>query len=456
MTDDRPLRVAVVGSGPAGFYAAGQLLAADLPVEVDLIERLPTPWGLVRFGVAPDHPNIKVVSRVFEKTARQPGFRFLGNVEVGRDLGHDDLVALYDAVVYAVGAQTDRRLGIPGEELPGSWPATELVAWYNGHPDFQRVGFDLSCERAVVIGNGNVAVDVARMLALSESELAITDTTDEAIAAIVSSGIREILVLGRRGPAQAAFTTPELKELGELADADVAVDPLDLEPGAGGDAGTDATAERNLEVLREYASGSPRGKRRTLRLRFRTSPVAIHGDGRVEAIEVVRNQLVADGRGSVRAVPTGERETIPCGLVLRSVGYRGVPLDGVPFDEERGTIKNRDGRVLDAAGEALPGVYCAGWIKRGPSGVIGTNKKCAAETTEGLLEDARAGRLPRPARDGSSVDELLAGRGCRVVSYGAWEAIDRAERARGEREGRPRVKLVAWDDLLATALGASR
>lgn len=456
MTDGRPLRVAVVGSGPAGFYAAGQLLAADLPVEVDLIERLPTPWGLVRFGVAPDHPNIKVVSRVFEKIARQPGFRFLGNVEVGRDLGHGDLVALYDAVVYAVGAQTDRRLGIPGEDLPGSWPATELVAWYNGHPDFQRAGFDLSCERAVVIGNGNVAVDVARMLALSESELAKTDTTDEAIAAIVSSGIREILVLGRRGPAQAAFTTPELRELGELADADVTIDPLDLEPGAGGDAGVAATAERNLEVLREYAPGSPRGKRRTLRLRFRTSPVAIHGDGRVEAIEVVRNQLVADGRGSVRAVPTDERETIPCGLVLRSVGYRGVSLDGVPFDGERGTIRNRDGRVLDAAGEPLPGVYCAGWIKRGPSGVIGTNKKCAAETTEGLLEDARAGRLPRPARAGSSVEELLARRRCRVVSYEAWEAIDRAERARGEREGRPRVKLVTWDDLLATALGASR
>lgn len=456
MTDGRPLRVAVVGSGPAGFYATGQLLAAGTPVEVDLIERLPTPWGLVRFGVAPDHPNIKVVSRVFEKIARQPGFRFLGNVEVGRDLGHDDLVALYDAVVYAVGAQTDRRLGIPGEDLPGSWPATELVAWYNGHPDFQRLGFDLSCERAVVIGNGNVAVDVARMLALSESELATTDTTDEAIAAIVGSGIREILVLGRRGPAQAAFTTPELRELGELADADVAVDPLDLEPGAGGDAGADATAERNLEVLREYVSRPPAGKRRTLRLRFRTSPVAIHGDGRVEAIEVVRNQLVADGRGGVRAVPTDERETIPCGLVLRSVGYRGVPLDGMPFDEERGTIRNREGRVLDAAGEPLPGVYCAGWIKRGPSGVIGTNKKCAAETTEGLLEDARAGRLPRHGRSGSSVDELLARRGCRVVGYAAWEAIDRAERARGEREGRPRVKLVTWDDLLATALGASR
>src|SRR3990170_8949227 len=228
MSVDGPLRVAVVGSGPAGFYAAGHLLAADVPVEVDLIERLPTPWGLVRLGVAPDHPNIKVVSRVFEKIAQRPGFRFLGNVEVGRDLEHDDLMRLYDAVVYAVGAQTDRRLGIPGEDLPGSWPATELVAWYNGHPDFQQLSFDLSCERAVVVGNGNVAIDVARMLALAETELAPTDTTDAAIAAMLGSGIEEILVLGRRGPAQASFTTPELKELGELADCGVVVDPADL------------------------------------------------------------------------------------------------------------------------------------------------------------------------------------------------------------------------------------
>ena len=454
MSADRPLRVAVVGSGPAGFYAAGRLLASDVPVEVDMIERLPTPWGLVRLGVAPDHPNIKVVSRVFEKIAQRPGLRFLGNVEVGRDLEPSDLVRLYDAVVYAVGAQTDRRLGIPGEDLPGSWPATAFVAWYNGHPDFQQLSFDLSCERAVVVGNGNVAIDVARMLALAETELAPTDTTDAAIAAILGSGIQEILVLGRRGPAQASFTTPELKELGELADADVAVDPADLDLDPVSElALAESTVARNLEVLREYAARAPSGKRRTLRLRFRASPVAILGDGQVEAIEVARNTLVADDRGSVRAVPAGEREEIPCGIVFRSVGYRGVPVPGVPFDEEHHTIRNRDGRVLDEHGEPLPGVYCTGWIKRGPTGIIGTNKKDATQTVELLLEDARTGALPRlEEASAERVDAALAERACDVVTYAGWEAIDRVERGRGEERGRPRVKLVSWDDLLSTAL----
>src|SRR5688572_23060972 len=269
MSVERPLRVAVVGSGPAGFYAAGQLLANDVPAEVDMIERLPTPWGLVRLGVAPDHPNIKAVSKVYEKIARQPGFRFLGNVEVGRDLEHVDLARLYDAVVYSVGAQTDRRLGIPGEELPGSWAATEFVAWYNGHPDFQDIVFDLSVKRAVVIGNGNVAVDVARMLALAEEEIASTDTTDAAIAAILGSGLEEIVMLGRRGPAEASFTTPELKELGELADADIVVDPAELELEPASEAALSETAvARNLAVLQEYAARPPAGKRRRLVLRF--------------------------------------------------------------------------------------------------------------------------------------------------------------------------------------------
>ena len=279
---ERPVRVAVVGSGPAGFYAAGHLLAADIPVEVDMFERVPTPWGLVRLGVAPDHPNIKAVSRVFEKIARRPGFRFLGNVEVGRDLQHADLVDLYDAVVYAFGAQADRRIGIPGEDLPGSWAATEFVAWYNAHPDYQGLEFDLSSERAVIVGNGNVAIDVARMLALTAEELAPTDTTDAAISAIVRSGIREIVVLGRRGPAQAAFTTPELQELGELAGADVVVDPADLELDAASEAALaedTAIARRNVDVLREYADREPVSKPRKIRLRFCASPVAIVGDG---------------------------------------------------------------------------------------------------------------------------------------------------------------------------------
>src|SRR6476660_2251357 len=264
------MRVAVVGSGPAGFYAAGALLSADPPAEVDLIERLPTPWGLVRLGVAPDHPKLKSVSRAFERIADQPGFRFLGNVEVGRDLAHDDLVRLYDAVVYAVGAQTDRRMGIPGEDLPGSWPATEFVAWYNGHPDFQELEFDLTGDRAVVVGAGNVAVDVVRMLALAPEEIEPTDTTDAAIAAILGSGLKEIVLLARRGPAQAAFTTPELKELGELADADVIVDPADLELDRASEASleTDTNARRNVEVLREYAARPPGGRSKAIHLRF--------------------------------------------------------------------------------------------------------------------------------------------------------------------------------------------
>ena len=431
----------MVGSGPAGFYAASALLASEEPtVEVDLIERLPTPWGLVRLGVAPDHPNIKAVSRAFERTAAQPGFRFFGNVEVGRDVTHDELRRLYDAVVYSVGAQTDRQLGIPGEDLPGSWAATEFVAWYNGHPDFQELEFDLSHERAVVIGNGNVALDVARMLALTPAELAPTDTTDAAIAAIADAGVEEILVVGRRGPVQAAWTPVEVGELGELAGADIVVDPADLELDEASAAELDAappTVKRNVEHLREYAARAPEGKPRRIRLRFLSSPVAILGEEKVEAIELVRNELVGG-----RAVPTDEHETVPCGIVFRSVGYRGVELPGVPFDESRGTIPNEGGRVE-------PGLYAAGWIKRGPSGVIGTNKKDATETVQLLLDDARAGRLP-PRGEGT-LEALLAERGVDAVLYTGWEAIDRAERGAGEPHGRPRIKLATWDELLDAA-----
>ncbi|HEX2428859.1 MAG TPA: FAD-dependent oxidoreductase, partial [Gaiellaceae bacterium] len=359
MDTSRPLRVAIVGSGPAAFYAAGHALASEDPVvEVDMIERLPTPWGLVRLGVAPDHPQLKTVSRAFEKIAARPGFRFLGNIEVGRDVTHDELGELYDAVIYAVGSQADRRLGIPGEDLPGSWPATELVAWYNGHPDFQDLDFDLDVERAVVVGNGNVALDVARMLALTREELAPTDTTDAAIEAIVASGIREIAVLGRRGPVQAAWTSTELHELGELAGADVLVDPaeLDLEPASTAELETSSNiVHRNVEILREFATHRSSGKPRTVRLRFRVSPVAILGDRRVEAIEIVHNRLEADADGNIRAMPTDEREVIPCGLVFRSVGYRGVGIPGAPFDERSGTMPNAGGRVLDESGRPIPG-----------------------------------------------------------------------------------------------------
>jgi ferredoxin/flavodoxin---NADP+ reductase len=447
------LRVAVVGSGPAGFYAAGHLLAADPPAEVDLYERLPTPWGLVRLGVAPDHPNIKAVSRAFEKIAAKPGFRFLGNVEVGRDVTHAELARLYDAVVYTVGAQTDRRLDIPGEDLPGSWAATELVAWYNGHPDYQGLVFDLSHERAVVIGNGNVALDVARMLALTPGELAPTDTTDEAIEAINGAGIREIVVLGRRGPVQAAWTPVEVGELGELAGSDILVDPTELELDATSAAELEAappTVKRNVEYLRAYAGRVADGKPRAIRLRFLVSPVAILGDGKVEAIELVRNELV-DGK----AVATEERESLECGIVFRSVGYRGVGVRDAPFDERSGTMPNDRGRVLDAAGAPVPGLYCAGWIKRGPSGVIGTNKKDATETVELLLEDAREGRLPRAATTAADVDALLVAREVAVVTDEGWQAIDLAERSAGEPLGRPRVKLTTWEALHDTARDAS-
>jgi ferredoxin--NADP+ reductase len=441
------LRVAVVGSGPAGFYAADALLKSESPaVEVDVIDRLPTPWGLVRLGVAPDHENIKAVSRAFEKTAARPGFRFFGNVEVGSTVSHEDLLQVYDAVVYTVGAQTDRRLGIPGEDLPGSWAATEFVAWYNGHPDFQHCEFDLSHERVIVVGNGNVAIDCARMLALTEDELRPTDTTHEATRAINAAGVREILMLGRRGPVQAAFTPPELKELGELAGADVIVDAADLELDPASARALDADRERarrNYELLQEFADRPPAGKPRRIVLRFLVSPLAIIGDDKVEAVEIVRNELVEED-GRIVARPTGEIEVIPAGLVLRSVGYKGVPLPGVPFDERSGTIPNDRGRV-----EGVERTYAAGWIKRGPSGVIGTNKKDATETVELLLEDARAGKLVR-VDSTQSLEALLDERGANYVEYDGWQAIDSAERGAGEPLGRPRVKLTRWEHLLET------
>jgi len=414
-----------------------------------MFERLPTPWGLVRLGVAPDQPQLKTVSRAFEKISARPGFRFLGNVEVGRDVSHGELIALYDAVLYAVGSQTDRRLGIPGEDLPGSWAATELVAWYNGHPDFQHLDFDLAHERAVVVGNGNVALDVARMLALTAEELAPTDTTDAAIEAILASGIREIVVLGRRGPVQAAWTSTELGELGDLAGADVVVDPAELELDPASEAELEAASnvvQRNMDILRGFAAREQSGKPKVVRLRFRVSPVGILGDERVDAVEVAHNALEPDGRGSVRAVATDQREVIPCGIVFRSVGYRGAGLPGLPYDERSGTIPNEGGRVLGEEAAPIPGVYCAGWIKRGPTGVIGTNKKDATDTVEHLLEDARAGRLA--PRSGETIDDVLAGRGVDVVTYSGWEAIDLLERSRGEPQGRPRVKLPTWDELL--------
>jgi ferredoxin--NADP+ reductase len=452
-TPENPLRVAVVGAGPAGFYAAERLLKAEgITAQVEMIERLPTPWGLVRAGVAPDHPNIKAVSRVYEKTARLPGFRFFGNVEVGTHLTHDELMAHHHAVLYAIGSPTDRQLGIPGEDLAGSHAATEFVAWYNGHPDYCDCQFDLSVERAVVVGNGNVALDVARMLALTPEELAKTDIADYALEALAESRIKEIVVLGRRGPAQASFTNPELRELGELTDADVIVDPVDVELDPHSQAfleSADVTHRRNVEIVTEYSRREPAGRPKRLVLRFAVSPVEILGAERVEAVKIVHNELVADANGRVTAIPTDRAETIEAGLVMRSIGYRGTPLDGVPFDERRSTIHNDSGRVIDpGSGEPVRGLYTAGWIKRGPSGVIGTNKKCAQETVTSLFEDLADGTLPRSSASGDDLERLIAERQPEAVEYAGWEAIDARERSLGEPHGRPRIKLTRLEELL--------
>ncbi len=456
------VRIAIVGAGPAGFYAADKLLrSADVDVEVELFDRLPTPWGLVRAGVAPDHPKIKSVTRVFEKTARLEGFRFHGNVEVGSDITHEELLSFHHAVIYTYGAAVDRRLGIPGEELPGSVPATEFVAWYNGHPDAVHHEFDLQGHRAVVIGNGNVAIDVARMLVLGRDELAITDIADPALEAIAASSIEEVVILGRRGPAQAAYTTPELRELGELLHADVVVDPADVELDAASRAwlesdAADRTARDNVAVVTEYARRPPSGKPKRIVLRYLASPVEILGDERVEGVRVVRNELLADETGHIRAHRTDAEETISCELVLRSIGYRGVGLEGLPFDEASATILNADGRVLSAPGGApLAGVYTAGWIKRGPSGVIGTNKKCAHETVDHLLADLAAGGLPDPTGDAAGLDALLEARGATRIDYAGWERIDEHERAAGDQSHppRPRVKVLHRDELLSHGRG---
>jgi ferredoxin--NADP+ reductase len=442
------MRAAVVGAGPSGFYATDQLLKAGF--EVDLYDALPTPFGLVRAGVAPDHPKIKSVTRVYAKTASHEAFRFFGSVELGADVSRAELLARYEAVVYAVGTATDNRLGIPGEDRPGSHAATSFVAWYNGHPHFADQQFDLNGGRAVVVGNGNVAIDVARMLVLDPGELAPTDTADHAIDAFGMAGVTEVVLLGRRGPAQASFTNPELRELGELQRADVIVDPAQLEGVAEPE---DATKRRNVEMLRDYAARVPTGKSHRLELRFLRSPVEILGDGEhgpVTGVRVAVNRLVEREDGRVGVEPTGEEEVIECGLVLRSIGYRGEPLPGVPFDEARGLIRNEGGRVTSEEGPC-PGEYVVGWIKRGPSGVIGTNKKDATDTVARVLEDAEQGRLNQPA-DGMGEPEAIASwldeQVPDHVTWSGWEAIDAHESRLGEPAGRPRVKLVRLEDLI--------
>jgi len=460
-TESHPLRVAIVGAGPAGYYAADHLLRQDgVVVEVDMIDRLPTPYGLVRAGVAPDHQKIKSVTAAFDKVAAHPRFRFYGGVDFGKDITVADLRRHYHQILYSTGAQTDRRMGIPGEDLKGSHPVTEFVAWYNGHPDYRDCQFDLSQERAAVVGVGNVAIDVARILCRSPQELATTDIADHALEALGKSRIKEVYLLGRRGPAQAAFTNPEVKELGELADADVTARPEEVEldelSRAAVERSQDRAAVKKVEILREYAARKPGGKSKKLIIRFLVSPVELCGNeaGEVVALRLVRNRLEATAAGTLQAKPTDQLETLPVGLVFRSVGYRGVPLPGVPFHESWGVILNEHGRVLDPdTKQPVVGEYAAGWIKRGPTGVIGTNKPDAAQTVACMMEDLAAGRILKPEEpDATAAELLIRGRQPRCVSYEDWLKLNELEVSRGRAAGRPRVKFTRVEDMLA-ALG---
>lgn len=455
-TSNNPLRVAIIGSGPSGFYAAGRLQEQkNLVVEIDMFDRLPTPYGLVRGGVAPDHQKIKSVTKVYDRIATKPSFRFYGNVEFGKDVTLSDLENHYHAIIYAVGAQSDRQLGIPGEDLTGSYAATEFVAWYNAHPDYRHFDFDLSQEKAVVIGLGNVAMDVIRILASSYDELYPTDIADYALDELKESKVKEIYVLGRRGPAQSAFTNPEIKELGELHDAEVIVSPeevvLDPYSQAFIDSGEDKVAVKNVEILKGFSQQAPQGKSCKIIMRFLTSPVEIIGKDRVEAIKIVKNELYQTEKGEIRPRETDQFETIPVGLVFRSVGYLGTPLPGVPFYEKWGTIPNDKGRVMTAIkdGQQVTGNYVVGWIKRGPSGVIGTNKPDSVETVEMLLEDFATNKLLAPtAPTRTAIEGLLNERSIEYVTFEDWQKLDEIEQKRGASVNRPRVKFSNVDDML--------
>ncbi|MGL4650860.1 MAG: FAD-dependent oxidoreductase [Caldilineaceae bacterium] len=451
-SSERPLRVAIVGAGPSGFYAAGALLKeAGLSVAIDFFERLVAPHGLVRYGVAPDHQNIKSVSKVYDRTAAEATVRYFGNVEFGKDVTLEDLRRHYDQVIFAVGAQADRRLGIPGEDLPNSLSATEFVAWYNGHPDYADLNPDLSCESVVVVGVGNVAMDVARVLAKTVDELNRTDISDAALEALAASKVRDIYVLSRRGPAQVKFTNAEIREFGHLAAADAIVEERELyiDKTSSKSIEGDTAAQKNIDYLRAYAEIGSRGKPRHVYFRFLISPVEIvaGADGRIAGVRCERNKLVPTDDGDLKAVGTGEFETLPAGMVLRSVGYKGAPLPGVPYNSRAGTITNVDGRVVDTDGKPIPGLYVVGWAKRGPTGVIGTNKPDAMETVNEMIADL-ATLSPAPEPDPDAIQRLFAQRNERVVSSADWETINAAEVSAGKAQGRPRVKIVAKLDML--------
>ena len=459
MPPQRPYHVAIVGSGPSGFFAAAALLKAadsdDLTcsVCVDMLEMLPTPWGLVRSGVAPDHPKIKSISAQFDKVSADPRFRFFGNVVVGEHVQPAELAERYDAVIYANGAQSDRPLGIPGEDLPGSVAAVDFVGWYNAHPHYGEMAPDVSSGRAVVVGNGNVAIDVARILVSDPDLLAETDIADHALDSLHARGVEEVLVIGRRGPLQAPFTTLELRELGDLealGDVDVVIDPADFADITDEDLeAAGKTVRNNIKVLRGYGERELKGAKRRIVFRFRTSPIEIKGDGKVESIVLGRNELVRGEDGRVSARDTGEREDIPAQLVVRAVGYRGVPMPGLPFDDRSGTIPHTDGRIEGSTNE-----YVVGWIKRGPTGVIGSNKSDSADTVATLLTDLQAAEPTDRGEDhAANVEQWLRGRQPRVVTNDHWRLIDEHERTTGQGSGRPRIKLTSLEELLRIGHG---
>ncbi|MHC4840813.1 MAG: FAD-dependent oxidoreductase [Planctomycetota bacterium] len=449
------VRVAIIGAGPSAFYAAAALIRQkDIDVAVDLFDKLPAPYGLVRYGVAPDHARIKAVANLYEKTALDERVRFFGNVRFGEDLTIDDLRPLYDQIVFATGAQSDRSLGIDGEDLNGSYSATEFVAWYNSHPEYVDLNPDLNIDGVAVIGVGNVAMDVARILAKNVDELETTDIADHALAKLAESGVKNIYVLGRRGPAQAKFTNTEIREFGELEGACSTVNPVDLELGPHSQVTVEQNrfAKKNIEILQSFAACTDDSKPRKVHFRFLTSPKEIKGkDGHVSGIVVERNELVSTDDGYLNAEGTGELEELDVGMVLRSVGYKGTPLPGIPYDERKGTIPNDHGRMLNTeTGDPLPGAYVVGWAKRGPSGVVGTNKKDAEETVALMLEDVPNLRRARVAHESPQpVAELLAERNVEFVSFDEWQKINAIEIERGKAAGRPRNKFNTVEEMRA-------
>ena len=458
-SETNPLRVAIFGSGPAGFYAVGELLKQkDTAIRVDLFDRLPTPYGLVRGGVAPDHQKIKAVIRQYEKFANLPGFRFFGNVTFGEDIRLSDTLAHYHQVLFSTGAESDRQLGIPGEDLAGSDPATIFVGWYNGHPDYRDLNYDLSnVERVAVIGNGNVAMDVARILARSIEELSKTDIADYALEALKKSAVKEIYLLGRRGPAQAAFTNPEIRELTEMPITDLVVEPKDLELDEANAEflaqATEPVHQRNMDILTAQIPKGEGTAPRKIRARFFVSPVELYGTERVEGMKLEKNRLVKDDSGTLRARGTGEYEELPnIQMVFRSIGYKGHPLKDVPFDERSGIIPNQTGRVIDPETQTpIERLYVAGWIKRGPSGVVGTNKPDAIETVGLMLEDLQQGTVPNTiSASDEAVPALLAEKGVRYVSFADWKYLDQIEVENGKKVGKPREKMTTVAEMLAT------